>query len=316
MEIIFEHPAYLVLLLSLPLLWLSHYYFLRNIKRKAIKFANFEALKRVTGSTLITNNNMVLLIRLATLALFVVSAAGPVFWYKGDVNTNDYVIALDTSASMLAEDIPPDRLRAAKQVALEFMDTLDVKTQVGIVTFAGIPHVESLLTSNLPYVKSKIEDAEIMVAGGTDIGSALITSTNVLLLGRKSKTIILLTDGTQTTGSFVEDGMQAGIAYAHRNHVIIHPIGIGTKEGIAGYLPMNLSASYDSDVLKGAASSTGGRYFEAVDSASLRSAFEEIALLKEEAYVSTDLRFGLLMIGLILLFVEWGMINTRYRAVP
>ncbi|MFH0874418.1 MAG: VWA domain-containing protein [archaeon] len=316
MEVIFDYPLYLILLLSIPLLVVTHFYLLRHIRRKAMKFANFEALRRVTGSDLITKNMFLLVFRCVTLTILVFSAAGPVIWYKGKENHNDYVITIDTSASMLAEDFFPDRLRAAKKVATDFLGTLDLRTQVAVVSFSGIPKVESLLSSETSQAMAKINELEIMAAGGTDIGSAIVTSTNILLLGRKSKTIILLTDGSQTTGTFVDDSLKSGVAYAKKNHVIIHTIGIGTGNAPSGYLPINVSASYEKDSLAAIALQTGGKFFEANNEEELAAAFSEINALKDEAYLDLDLRFGLLMIGVLMLFLEWGLLSTKYRAVP
>ncbi|MBN2422648.1 VWA domain-containing protein [Candidatus Woesearchaeota archaeon] len=316
MEVVFEHPFYLILLLSIPLLILTHFYFFRHIKKKAIKFANFEALKRVTGSTLITKNTSLLILRLVIITLLILSASGPVLWYKGKENYNDFVLTIDTSASMLTEDLYPDRMRAAKQAALAFVDTLDSRTQIGVVSFSGVALIEDLLSIDMNKIKQTINNLDIMTAGGTDIGTALITSTNILGQGIKSKTIILLTDGSQTTGSFVNDPVSSGINYAKKHHVIVHTIGIGTEQGISGYLPLNISAVYDKETLERIAEETGGKFFEARNEDELLEAFSEIASLKNEAFLDIDLRFGLMMISLILIFVEWGLINTKFRAVP
>ena len=316
MGIIFENPYNLVLLVSIPLLIVTHFYFFRHIKKKAMKFANFEALKRVTGMNLITKNTSLLILRLVTITLLILSASGPVLLYQGKDNANDFVIALDTSASMISEDIDPDRLTSAKRAAVAFIDTLDSRTRVGVVSFSGVATVDILLTPELNKVRDTVSRLSIMTSGGTDIGSAIITGTNVLLMGSKSRTIILLTDGSQTSGSFVDDPTTTAINYAKANQVIIHTIGIGTGEGGAGYLPINLSAVYDKTNLERIASSTGGQFYEAKDETELLEAFKQIALVRNDAILSMDLRFGLMMISLILIFVEWGLINTKFRAVP
>jgi Ca-activated chloride channel family protein len=316
MELRFENPYYLVLLLSIPLLIITHFYFLRKTKKKAMKFANFEALKRVTGKKLITKNIPLLVLRLIILALLILSASGPVIWYKGQESHNDFVLAIDTSASMLNEDLSPNRLSSAKESALEFVESLDSRTRVGLVTFAGVSFINSLLTRNLEDIKNKIEKIDITTVGGTDLGTALVTSTNVLLQGKKAKSIILLTDGSQTTGSFVENPVKSGTYYAKNNHVIVYTIGVGTGQGTATYVPLNITAVYDKTTLQYIASETGGKFFEANNEQELKSAFDEIASLKSQAFLDIDLRFGLMMVSLLLLFLEWGLKNTRYRAIP
>ncbi|MBD3202834.1 VWA domain-containing protein [Candidatus Woesearchaeota archaeon] len=316
MEIIFDHPYYLVMLASIPLLIVTHFYLLTRIKKKGMKFANFETLKRVSGGNLITKNISLLILRSVIFSLMIIGASGPVFWYMGEESNNDFVLTIDTSASMLAEDLYPDRLRSAKSAAVNFVDSMDTRTSMGVVSFSGISLTETLITSDFSRVKSSIENLDIMTSGGTDIGTALVTSTNMLLGNNKGKSIVLLTDGSQTSGSFIDDPVQFGIDYAKEHHVIVYTIGIGTEQGFAGYIPLNLTAAYDKSALGRISNETGGRFFEAGNETELNQAFGSIAQLKRQAYLDVDLKFGLMMISLLLLFIEWGLINTRFRALP
>ena len=110
MYLTFENPQYLWYLLSMPLLILSHFAFLRYSKRKAIRFANFQALKKVTGQKTMTKNHLVLLIRMMILFSLILAIAKTTLWREGYTNENDFVIAIDTSSSMTAQDIQPSRL--------------------------------------------------------------------------------------------------------------------------------------------------------------------------------------------------------------
>ena len=111
-QITFENPAFLWLLLALPFLWMMHFYWLRHTKRKAMKFANFRVMKRITGKKLITKNYTLLLMRTLILLFAVLATSQMAFWYDGQASDNAFVIAIDTSASMRAEDILPSRLEA------------------------------------------------------------------------------------------------------------------------------------------------------------------------------------------------------------
>jgi Ca-activated chloride channel family protein len=137
MKIVFDNPQFLWYLISVPVLVLSHFLFLKYTKRKAIRFANFEALKRVSGERLITKNLTILVLRSLTLTILILAVAGPVYWYKGLSNDNDFVLALDTSASMTAKDLKPTRLEAAKQAAEAFVNSLSSRTNLGLVTFSS-----------------------------------------------------------------------------------------------------------------------------------------------------------------------------------
>lgn len=318
MGLSFNNPEYLWLLLSLPVLFITHFFLLKYTKKRAMKFANFEAMSRVAGTTFVTKNITVLVLRLFIILLLIFAAAGTAFWYKGNSNKNDFIIAIDTSASMTAQDFDPDRLGAAKQKASDFLDSLKTRTEVGLISFSGATFIEQMPTSNLDLVRQKILLLDIAPAGGTDISSAIITGTNLLLNSKKQKAIVLMTDGSNTAGPFVENIVQRGIDYAKKYHVIIYTVGIGTNQTSIGYVPegMNIMAVYDEETLKIVANETGGEYYRAYDEQGLKKAFENIGKNSEQGYLSFDLSFICLSIAILLLFIEWGLINTRFRTIP
>jgi len=102
----FTNPFYLWLLVSIPLLIITHFFVLNYLNRRAVKFANFEAVKRVTGSKLelknvktVSKNRLLLIIRTFVLFFLIISIAGPVLWYSGQSSEFDFVIAIDASSS-------------------------------------------------------------------------------------------------------------------------------------------------------------------------------------------------------------------------
>ncbi|PIN68405.1 hypothetical protein COV94_04830, partial [Candidatus Woesearchaeota archaeon CG11_big_fil_rev_8_21_14_0_20_57_5] len=116
-----QNPRFLWLLLSIPLLVLSHIIALRIVRKKALAFANFEAIERVTGKRVVSRNTGVLVVRSVVFCMLILSAAGPVLWRYGVTESTTTVLAIDASASMLADDFSPNRLEAAKQAALMFL---------------------------------------------------------------------------------------------------------------------------------------------------------------------------------------------------
>jgi len=318
MGLSFNNPEYLWLLLSLPVLFITHFFLLKYTKKRAMKFANFEAMSRVAGTTFVTKNITILVLRLFIILLLIFAAAGTAFWYKGNSNKNDFILAIDTSASMTAQDFDPDRLGAAKQKASDFLDSLKTRTEVGLISFSGATFIDQMPTSNLDLVRQKILLLDIAPAGGTDISSAIITGTNLLLNSKKQKAIVLMTDGSNTAGPFVENIVQRGIDYAKKYHVIIYTVGIGTNQTSIGYVPegMNIMAVYDEETLRLVANETGGEYYRAYDEQGLKKAFENIGKNSEQGYLSFDLSFICLSIAILLLFIEWGLINTRFRTIP
>jgi len=317
MEIVFKTPYMLLLLLLVPFLIILHYYFFEHNKKKAMRFANFTALKRVTGTHLITKNNTQLILRVIIVIFIILSSAQPVLWYKGKESITDYVIAIDASASMISEDVIPDRLTVAKQAASSFVDSLDAQTNIGLISFAGVSFVKLPLTNDLRKVKEAINLLNIELTGGTDIGAALVTATNLLNPGDKSKAVILITDGSDTAGTFVEESLDTSLEYVANNQIIVYTIGIGTGSATAGYLgDTNLRATIDKDTYQMISDRTNGEYYEIKNTAEIAAAFQKIGNLSEEAQVAFDSAFFLLAIAFVLLFVEWGLLNTRFRAVP
>lgn len=318
MYLTFERPEYLWYLLGVPLLIFTHMAFIKYTKKKAIKFANFNALKRVTEERIFTRNYTILIIRMIILSCLILSIAGTTFWYKGLSNQNDFIIAIDSSSSMSATDLKPTRFVAAKEQAKLFIDNLDSDSKVGIVSFSGASFIEKLPTKNKIELRQAINDLELMKTGGTDIAGAIITSSNLLIPSTKGKSIILITDGSNTAGFFTRDPIQAGITYARENSVIIYTIGLGTNSGPIGYLPeyYNVSSVYDEDSLKKIANETGGIYYYASTNENLANAYTAILSNSNQAYVDVELANGLLVLALFLFFLEWGLINTRFRSVP
>ena len=283
-----------------------------------MKFANFEALKRVTGERLITKNIIILIIRVLIRTCIIIAASGAVFWYEGRVNENDFVIAIDISASMAAQDVEPTRLEAAKRAASDFINNLKSKSSIGIVSFSGTTFIDSVLIDNKDSLKKTIENIDIAKVGGTDIAGAIITSTNLLLNSDKGKTIVMISDGSNTAGAFIEDSIKNSIDYASKNHVVVHTIGVGSETGPIGYLPeyYNISAVYNENVLKQISNQTNGYYFKAMNQDELKQAYKDISKAAKKGFIPVKLSYGLMLVALILLFLEWGLISTRFRRIP
>ncbi|MFH0869849.1 MAG: VWA domain-containing protein [archaeon] len=317
-DITFDNPMYLWYLISIPFLVYTHFYLMRHSKLKAMKFANFDALKRVSGEKLITKNLTVLVIRTFIIACIIMAVSGTTIWYNGKVSQNDFVIAIDSSASMAAQDLEPTRLESAKSTAIELVKSLKTKSQIGIVTFAGTTFIDIAPIDNRDTLIKTIEAIEISKTGGTDIAGAIITGTNMLLSSQKGKTIIIMTDGSNTIGAFITDSVKNALDYAKRNHVVIHSIGVGSERGPIGYLPeyYNVSAVYNENTLLDISNQTGGKYFKAEDKEAMASIITQISEASDTAMIPVRLNYGLMLVVLLLLFVEWGFISTRFRRIP
>jgi Ca-activated chloride channel homolog len=314
----FEHPLYLWYLLTIPLLIVTHYAFLKYTRRRALRFANFQALRRVTDERVVTKNHLMLTVRCAVVLCLILAIAGTTLWYKGKSNNNDFVIALDTSSSMTASDFQPTRIDAAKDYINTFVDNIDSAASIGIVTFSGAAFIERLPTTSKNEVKRAVADITPAQVGGTDIAGAIITGCNMLLASDKGKLMILITDGSNTVNFFTKDPVAEAIKYARANNVNVYTIGLGTNSGPIGYLPeyYNISSVFDDTTLQRIADGTSGKYYYAGDNQELEATYEDILSNTTKAYI--PIRFGtaLAVLSLILIFVEWGLISTRYRSIP
>ena len=311
------HPEYLWFLLSIPLLIITHLFTLRHLKTKAWMFANFEAIQRVAGpkfdlrnSSRLSKNIMILLLKIVILTLLIFSAAGVTVWYTGQASDSNFVLAIDASSSMLADDYTPNRFEAAKQAALTFIESIEGKAKVGVVSFAGTSTIDLSLSDDRVLIREAIGDLTVKRSGGTDIGEALITAANVLATENKTGAILLLTDGRSTVGTSVADGAE----YVQGLHYAIHTIGIGTAEG-GRFLRLEAISRLDNATLIQLAAATDGRYFEAKNVDDLKAAFVEIAKTHQRKLPS-NLQLPLLLSALALILLEWGLINTRYRTMP
>lgn len=317
-DITFSRPVYLWYLLGVPLLIISHFVFLYYTKKKAMVFANFEAMKRVTGKRLLTTSPLHLLLRIIIIICLVFAIAGTNFWYETAGADNDFIIAIDNSASMSAQDFPGTRMSAAKSVAKDLVDMLGTKSKIGLISFSSVAFIEELPTTDVLTLKSAIDRIDVEKAGGTDIAGAIITGTNLLLPSEKGKAMILITDGLNTYNIFIDDAVTRGVDYAASKKVMLYTIGVGRESGPIGYLPeyYNISSNYNEKLLMDLAQDTGGSYFLARDNASVERSYKYIIDKSQKTRTFFDVSFGMLLLGLTLLFIEWGLSNTRFRKIP
>lgn len=319
-EISFTNPEMVWFLLGLPVLVITHFLTLKLKKSVALKFSNFELLMRTApsravtrayGGALMGKDISILILRFFTLAALILAVAGFTIIYLGKSSDFDYVIAIDTSSSMKANDLLPSRFDAAKEIAKGLIDEVPFTTMTGLVVFSGTTRVAQDMTDEKRIIKNAIDLLNTSMFGGTDVGGAIIAGTNMLSKTQKQKSLVIMTDGQSNIGMPLFDALE----FAKRDGVTIHTIGIGTREG--GVVPGIANATFqlDESMLKSVAENGGGKYFRASDSQTVKEAYESIASIKL-ARVKLRLAPYLLLFALIMLFVEWGIVNIKYRTVP
>lgn len=201
-----------------------------------------------------------------------------------NVEGTDIVLALDISSSMLATDLRPTRLESAKEVATKFVGQR-TDDNIGLVVFSGESLSLMPLTSDKTALVNAIKNVESGdLNDGTAIGDGIASAINRLVSGNaKSKSIILLTDGTNNAGD-VAPATAAQIA--KEKGIKIYTIGAGTNGSIQitdpyGFSTTTMETKIDEAALKNIADLTGGKFFRATDSRMLREVFNEIDSLEK-----------------------------------
>ncbi len=302
----FLHPQYLFFLFVIPLFLLIHFLSLGNRKKVALKFANFEAIAKVEGINFFSKNIVILFLSLFVVLSMVFAVSGLTFHTFKESSSFSFVIAIDCSQSMQADDFSPNRLAVSKQVAKDFVDTIPYGVSMGVVSFSGSAYIEQDMSQDKSEIKNSIGNIELSGFGGTDLYEAVITSTN-LLRDKENRAIVLLSDGQINIGT-VEDV----IDYANDNDVIVHTIAIGTKEG--GRTEYAIS-KLDEESLKSISYMTGGNYSTAETKDALIESFSEILNLTIKK-VSIELSNYLLLFSIVLFIFEFFLTNTKYLHLP
>jgi von Willebrand factor type A domain. len=251
-----------------------------------------------------------LVLKMAAITSLILGISSPVLQYKAQATGSDYVIAIDTSSSMTATDLEPSRLEAAKSVSSTFTSQLSNQTEVGSLGFSGKISDKTQLKDSKQDVKEFISTYDIGSFGGTAIGDAIYTSTNMLMNTDENRTIILITDGVSTTGRSVNESIQ----YAKQRQVKINAIGIGSlkKDQQRGNSSKIEYPNLNSSRLKQISNATDGAY----STVTSRGELEEALLNMEETTVDTELSDYLIFLALILFLGEWVLGTTRFDVLP
>ena len=250
-------------------------------------------------------------VRFLILMLLILSASGTIWWHTGYGANFDYAILIDVSSSMMAKDIQPTRLDAAKEAALDFIDALPGQAKIGVVTFTGTAFIKQRLTERMSEVKNAINEVTVEAVGGTAIGDAMVTTSNVIFDKEEANVIILLTDGQTNIGI---DPIGA-VEYLSDNSVMVYTIGIGTEGGGSFVEGSDILSKLDEDTLIQIAEETGGRYFKVSNLDEMKTAFRSVASFRKKR-IGSNLTISFMLFALIGLLIEWGLMNSKYRSLP
>jgi Ca-activated chloride channel family protein len=305
--IIFYKPQYLFLLFLIPLIVFLHINSLRTSKTRAIKFANFDAIARISGVEVFSKNLTILYLNILIIVLLVLSISGMNLTTEVNASKLSFVIAIDSSISMAAQDVLPTRFEAAKKAGIDFLQMVPQETRMGVVSFSSNSVIEQEVTSDKSLIKNAIGNIQLKSSGGTDAINALITSSN-LLASEETRAIIFISDGGINTNS-----VQELVDYANNNRVSIYTLGVGTLAG--GNDTNGGEYKLSEDTLKILAESTGGKYYNIANLDNFYSSLDNIIQTVRKKIV-LDMSFYLLSLALLLIVITFYITNNRYRIFP
>lgn len=334
----FNHPDIFWLLIAIPILILISIIAGISIRRERQRFAD-DVLYRTLSATVGTTRKRLRYVLFLCGVFFLITAmTGPRFGTKTEIVRRigtDIVIAIDTSYSMLAEDVKPNRIQQARFEIRRLIDNLS-GDRVALVAFSGKSFIQCPLTSDYAAAKTLLEfiDVGIISEPGTNLGEAVSGSIDLLRRGSEalgeSQVIILFTDGEHLEGN-----MDAALREAQNNGIRIFTVGIGTSGGelipirdgdgqIEGYKKDRggnmVKTSLDESTLISIADQTGGVYIRSTHGdVDVDAIIDELGLMEKSDIMErkiSRLKEGYqIPLGIALaFFLSWLLISERRPA--
>ncbi len=327
---VFANPTYLYLLLLLiPLI--GWYIYKLSKSQASLQVSSSEAFQvPEAASWKVFLRHAPFVLRMLAIAFLIIVLARPQStnsWANSSTEGIDIMLSMDISSSMLAQDLKPNRLEAAKDVAASFINGR-ANDNIGLVVFAAESFTQCPLTTDHTVLLNLFKDIQPgMIQDGTSIGLGLANAVSRIKDSQaKSKVIILLTDGVNNGG---EIAPVTAAEIAKTFGVRVYTIGVGTMgeapypfQTAFGIQYQNIPVEIDEPTLKQIAATTGGQYFRATDNASLKEIYSEIDKMektkisvqqfskKQEEYKN----WALLVFALLL--IEVLLRNTLLRNIP
>lgn len=328
-NLVFANYGFLFLLILLiPLVvW---YILKHNRMKPSIQVSATEHLSQLGDTWKVKMRHSTFVIRVLALIFLILVLARPQSINNLRSETSegiDIMLALDLSSSMLARDFHPDRLEAAKDVAIEFISGRP-SDRIGLTVFSAESFTQCPLTIDHAVLINLLKDLKSgMIEDGTAIGLGLATAVSRLKESEgKSKVIILLTDGVNNRGSIAP---VTAAEIAKTFGIRVYTVGVGTHgtapypiETPFGLQFQNMEVEIDEAVLTDIAKMTDGKYFRATNNEKLRDIYLEIDKLEKskieisEYSKRTEEYLWFAIIAGLLLALELILRFTIVRTIP
>ena len=313
----FASPYFLYGLIIIPLL-IVWYIFLGRKHQAYVKFSDTSFFTDMPKSWRIYVRHILFAIEMCVIALLIIALARPQSSSKNqkiNVEGIDIVLTIDLSSSMLAQDLKPDRLEAAKDISADFVKGRP-EDRMGLVVFASETFTQVPLTTDHGMLLNMMKDMKCgMLEDGTAIGDGLASSVSRLKDSEAiSKVVILLTDGDNNAGS-IDPATAAEMAKIFG--IRVYTIGVGTRgtapypvqTPFGGIQYQQIPVTINEPLLQQIADETGGKYFRATSNEKLEQIYDEIDKLERSKIEINEftrvheefLPFVLLSLALLLL---------------
>lgn len=291
MELVNKEYLLLLLLLIPYLLW---YILYRKRSEPTFTMSDTYAYNSIKKSWRMRILHLPVFLRIVTFVCIVIILARPQThnsWGNKSVEGIDIMLAMDVSTSMLAEDLKPNRMEAAKKVAAEFISDR-ANDNIGLTIFAGEAFTQCPMTTDHASLLNLLQGVRTdiasrgLIADGTAVGMGLANAVSRLKESKaKSKVIILLTDGSNNMGDI---SPLTAAQIAKSLGIRVYTIGVGTNT-VAPYPVMvggttqyvNVPAEIDTKTLKDIAQSTDGGFYRATNNAELKEIYNDIDRLEK-----------------------------------
>ncbi len=330
-DIQFTDKRWFWLMLIIPVMTAWYIWRLRR-QQGEINYSSFLLLEGIPTPARARWRHVLFVLRCIGMALIITALARPQSrssWKDTRTEGIDIVISMDVSLSMLAKDFKPDRLAVAKQVIMEFIDARP-DDRIGLVLFGGVAFTQCPLTTDHKVLKNMFPQIKAgMLDQGTAIGLGLANAVARIRESKsKSKVIILISDGVNNVGEV--SPLTAG-ELAQTYGIRVYAIGVGSKGKALQPVAMYAQGEYEYDyvdveidekMLTEISDMTGGKYFRATNTESLRNIYAEIdkmekTIISEKSFSNKAEHFlPLALLAAMILLLEFLLRFTVFRTLP
>ena len=323
----FAWPLALVGLAAVALALLGYLVSQRRRKRYVVRFTNFDLLENVAADSPRWRRHIPAALGLLALTALVVGLARPQMAVAVAREEATVILAMDSSGSMTATDVSPDRMTAARAAASSFVDGLPDGFRVGVVSFSDQADVVVPPTADRDEAVTAL--GALIADNGTALGDAIARSVDLGVTTLDEQidaaseedvplAVVVLSDGANTTGDYtpLEAAQKAKDAGVPVFAVAFGP-DEGTVQGPDGFGGMRtIRVPPDPTTLRQVAELTGGTFFEAADEASLRSVYDEIGSQVGVDHEQKELTVAFTAAGAVLLLLGGALSTLWFGRIP